>query len=77
MPPFNSSLILEKIRTFASTAIPTVKTIPAIPGNVSVAPSNDIIPVIRTRLEASATFAANPNLFVLNFTEFADGESSI
>ena len=34
---FNSSLILEKIKTLASTAIPIVKTIPAIPGNVKVA----------------------------------------
>ena len=33
----SSSLILSKIRTFASTAIPIVKIIPAIPGKVSVA----------------------------------------
>ena len=34
----NSSLILSKINTFASTAIPIVNTIPAIPGRVKVAP---------------------------------------
>ena len=34
---FNSSFILSKIKTFASTAIPTVRIIPAIPGNVKVA----------------------------------------
>ena len=32
-----SSLTLSKIKTFASTAIPTVRTIPAIPDNVKVA----------------------------------------
>ena len=35
---FNSSLILSNIKTFASTAIPIVKTMPAIPGKVNVAP---------------------------------------
>ena len=34
----SSSLILSKIKTLASTAIPIVKTIPAIPGRVNVAP---------------------------------------
>ena len=34
----NSSLILSNIKTLASTAIPIVKTMPAIPGNVNVAP---------------------------------------
>ena len=42
---FNSSLILSKIKTFASTAIPTVKIIPAIPGNVNVASK-----IVRIRL---------------------------
>ena len=32
----NSSFILSNITTFASTAIPTESTIPAIPGNVNV-----------------------------------------
>ena len=39
-----SSFILSKIKTLASTAIPTVKIIPAIPGNVSVASNNVKIP---------------------------------
>ena len=39
-PLFNliSSLMRSKIKTFASTAIPIVNTIPAIPGSVNVAP---------------------------------------
>ena len=57
----SSSLILAKIRTLASTAIPTVKTMPAIPGKVKVAPKSDIIPVIKTRLIKSETLAAKPN----------------
>ena len=61
LPDLSSSLILEKIRTLASTAMPTVKTIPAIPGKVNVAPKSDIIPVIRIILAASAIFAAKPN----------------
>ena len=59
---FSSSLILENIKTFASTAMPTVKTIPAIPGNVNEAPSNDIIPVIRTKLSIKEILAAIPNI---------------
>ena len=60
-PALNSSLILQKINTLASTAIPIVKTIPAIPGKVKVAPSNDIKPVIKTTLANKAKFAARPN----------------
>jgi hypothetical protein len=37
LPLKYSSLIRSKIITFESTAIPIVKTIPAIPGNVKVA----------------------------------------
>ena len=48
---FNSSLILSKIKTFASTAIPTVKIIPAIPGSVRVASNNVRIPTNKTKLE--------------------------
>ena len=40
-PDRNSSLIRSKIRTLASTAIPTVRTIPAIPGRVSEACNRD------------------------------------
>ena len=35
LPFLTSSLILEKMITFASTAIPIVRIIPAIPGRVS------------------------------------------
>ena len=56
----SSSRILEKINTFASTAIPTVRTIPAIPGKVSVAPKRDMMPVIRTKFIIRDIFAANP-----------------
>ena len=57
----SSYLILENIKTFASSAILTVKNIPAIPGNVKDAPSNDIMPVISTKLIINEIFAANPN----------------
>ena len=57
---FNSSEILAKIRTLASTAIPTVKTIPAIPGKVRVAPTIDITAVTKTKLVISAKFAESP-----------------
>ena len=57
---FNSSLILENIKTFASTAIPTVKTIPAIPGSVKEAPNIDITPVINIRLMINDILAINP-----------------
>ena len=36
LPAFNSSLVLSKIRIFASTAIPTDNTKPAIPASVRV-----------------------------------------
>ena len=64
---FNSSDIRAKIRTLASTAIPTVKTMPAIPGKVKVAPTNDIIAVTKIRFEIKAIFAAKPNnLYLIN-----------
>ena len=42
-----SSRIRSKIKTFASTAIPTVKINPANPGNVRVAPKAAIIDKIK------------------------------
>ena len=57
LPNNCSSLILSKMRTLASTAIPTVKAIPAIPGRVKVASSN-------TNQET------RNNMFIIN-TEFA------
>ena len=56
---FNSSLILSNIRTFASTAIPTVKIIPAIPGKVNVA-SKIVNPYI-DKFATKAVFAIKPN----------------
>ena len=41
--------------TFASTAMPTVSTSPAIPGSVSVASKSDMRPISSTRFASSAT----------------------
>ena len=60
LPFFNSSRILEKISTLASTAIPTVSTIPAIQGNVRVDVSTDMIATKRTILLVKAKLAAMP-----------------
>ncbi|MOA00292.1 hypothetical protein D3C78_1196480 [compost metagenome] len=60
MPLAISSRIREKISTLASTAIPMVSTIPAIPGKVRVAPSTDISATSRTMFSASATVAIRP-----------------
>ena len=56
-----SSRIRAKINTLASTAIPTVSTMPAMPGKVSVAPSRDMMPTNKIRLPDSAITAAMPN----------------
>ncbi len=61
LPDRNSSRIRSKISTLASTAIPTVKTIPAIPGMVSVACNMDNKATINTRLAAKARLATAPN----------------
>ena len=58
----SSSRILEKINTLASTAIPTVKTIPAIPGKVRVADKIDMIAVMRIRLKITAMLANKPKI---------------
>ena len=57
-----SSLILSKIKTFASTDIPIVRTIPAIPGRVKTAPNPAKIPKINTRLNINAISAKNPEI---------------
>ncbi|GFQ67924.1 hypothetical protein TNCT_693921 [Trichonephila clavata] len=62
LPDLISSRIRSNIKTFASTAIPTVSAIPAIPGKVRVASSRVRIDNIRTTLEKSATEANTPNL---------------
>ena len=56
--PLNySSLIGSKIITFESTAIPIVKTIPAIPGNVKVAWRRERTPIIITIFRIKAKLA--------------------
>ena len=57
---YNSSLTLSKIKTFASTDIPMVSTIPAIPGRVKTAPKPDRKPNIKTILRTKATSAYKP-----------------
>ena len=59
-PFFNSSLMRSKIRTFASTDIPIVRTIPAIPGNVKTAPKPARIPKINKIFKTKATSANRP-----------------
>ena len=55
-----SSLIRSNIRTLASTAIPTVKIMPAIPGKVNVASNKVKIPISINKLEISEIFAIIP-----------------
>ena len=45
--------------TFASTAIPIVRTIPAIPGRVSAAPSKARAPIRKNRFD-DAMFETTP-----------------
>ena len=53
----------SKISTFASTDMPTVSTMPAMPGNVRAAPGiNDITATIMMTFTNSATFASMPNM---------------
>ena len=56
LPLISSSRTRSYISTFASTAIPIVNTIPAIPGRVSTAPKPESIPKINKILSKSATF---------------------
>ena len=58
----SSSLTLSKISTLASTDIPIVKTIPAMPGKVSTAPSPERNPKIKTIFKTKATSANKPAL---------------
>ena len=51
----------SKISTLASTAIPIVKTIPAIPGNVRVAPIVPYNETIINKLAISEILAIIPN----------------
>ena len=61
----HSSLILSKIKTFASTAIPTVKIIPAIPGSVSVASKSVSMPIKRNKLSNNVILAIKPKTLYL------------
>ena len=61
----SSSLILSKIKTFASTAIPTVKIIPAIPGKVNVASKIVRTPINISKLAIKAVLAINPKILYL------------
>ena len=63
---FNSSFILSNIKTFASTAIPTVKIIPAIPGNVKVASKIVRIQTKKNKLIIRVKLVINPNILYLN-----------
>ena len=56
-----SSQIRSKMRTLASTAIPVVNTIPAIPGKVKVAPIIERLATIKMIFANSATAAKKPN----------------
>ena len=62
LPLAISSLILSKISTFASTEIPIVNTIPAIPGNVNTAPKLANTPKINKMFNSKA-ISANPPAF--------------
>ena len=61
----SSSLIRSKINTLASTAMPTVKIIPAIPGNVNVASRIVRIPININRFAINAILAINPKILYL------------
>ncbi len=61
MPLRNSSRMRSKIRMFASTAMPTVSTMPAIPGSDSDACSMDSSAASSTTFESSTTLATRPN----------------
>ena len=56
----NPSLILSKIITLASTDIPMVKMIPAIPGNVNTALKDAKIPKMNKMFTARAISAYKP-----------------
>ena len=61
-PAAISSLIRAKIITFASTAIPIERIIPAIPGSVSVISNASNIASIRAVYKRSASDAAIPGI---------------
>ena len=62
LPLLTSSLTRSKINTLASTEIPIVNTMPAIPGKVSTAPNPAKIPNINKMFSNNAISAKNPEL---------------
>ena len=61
MPLYCSSRIRSNIKILASTAVPIVRTIPAIPAKVNTAPKDAKNPNIKITLIVSAIFAAKPD----------------
>ena len=62
LPLISSSRTRSKISTLASTEIPIVNTIPAIPGSVNTAPRPASIPKIKRILSKSAISAKIPEV---------------
>ena len=58
-------MILSNIKTFASTAIPTVKIIPAIPGRVNVASNKVNIPNKINKLIINVKLVIRPKTLYL------------
>jgi len=61
-PELRSSRTRSKMMTLESTAMPMVRTMPAMPGSVSVAPSRVSDATISATLAASAMLAISPSL---------------
>ena len=72
-----SSLILEKIITLASTAIPISRTIPAIPGSVRTAPIADMIHSTRITYRHSAISAKSPSTLYIRIIRIKTSNSPI
>ena len=63
LPILSSSFIRSKIKILASTAMPIVNTMPAMPGSVKVAPIVPNIDIIKNKLAIREIFAKNPKGF--------------
>ena len=57
--------LILSIKTLASTAIPTVKIIPVIPGKVSVASNNVRIPISKNKLNISVILLLIQKFYIL------------
>ncbi|MBA7620842.1 hypothetical protein ES703_28197 [subsurface metagenome] len=62
LPEAISSLILSKIRTFASIAAPIIRTIPARPGKVNVALRPERTANRKVKFKINANIAIIPDL---------------